>query len=152
MASTGTKPAVFIAGIGEVGRHLLEFLVRGDLDVRFVAADVNLRDVQRKVDNALFGAALHGRHPEVEAREVDLFDVERTAEILAEVRPAVVINCAVLQTWHVIRQLPEDLYARLSSAGLGAWLPVQLTPAMTVAHERKHLPTIGCEAPDTVAE
>ena len=133
MASTRNKPAVFMVGIGEVGRHLLEFLVRGDLDVRFVAADVNLRDVQRKVDNALFGAALHGCHPEVEAMEVDLFDVERTADILAEVQPAVVINCAVLQTWHVIRQLPEDLYARLSSAGLGAWLPVQLTLAMKLA-------------------
>ncbi|MCP3961234.1 MAG: NAD-dependent epimerase/dehydratase family protein [bacterium] len=127
------KPTVLIIGIGEVGRYLLEFLVRGDLEIDVVAADVDLRAVQAKVDGALIGAALHDRHLDVRALEVDLFDVERTAEVIREVRPDVVVNCAVLQTWHVIRQLPEDVYTRLSSAGLGAWLPVQLTLAMKLA-------------------
>ena len=62
-----------------------------------------------------------------------LFDVDQTAAMLAELQPAVVVNCAVLQTWHVIRRLPEDVYVKLSSAGLGAWLPVQLTLAMKLA-------------------
>ncbi len=127
------KSTVLIIGIGEVGRYLLEFLARGGPDVDVVAADVELAAVQAKVDGALIGAALHDRHPRVRALEIDLFDVERTAAVLAEVRPDVVVNCAVLQTWHVIRCLPEDLYTRLSSAGLGAWLPVQLTLAMKLA-------------------
>ena len=127
------RPTVLIIGIGEVGRYLLELLVRGDFEVDVVAADVELRSVQAKVDGALIGAALHDRHLQVRALELDLFDVERTAEILREIEPEVVVNCAVLQTWHVIRVLPEDVYARLSSAALGAWLPVQLTLAMKLA-------------------
>ncbi len=127
------QATVLIVGIGEVGRHLLEQLVRSDLPASLVAADVDRRAVESKVDNALIGAALHDRHPDARALEVDLFDVERTAAVLAEVRPDVVVNCAVLQTWHVIRRLPEEVYTRLSSAGLGAWLPVQLALAMKLA-------------------
>jgi len=122
-----------IIGIGEVGRYLLEFLARSDFEISIVAADVNLQDVEAKVNNAMFGAALHDRHSNVRALKIDLFNIERTSAILNEIQPAVVVNCAVLQTWHVIRRLPEDIYSRLSAAGLGAWLPVQLTLAMKLA-------------------
>ncbi len=132
-----SKPTVLIVGIGEVGRYLLEFLVRGDLEIDIIAADVRQQEVEAKVDGALFGAALHDRHLDVRAVELDLFDVERTAQLLADTRPDVVVNCAVLQTWHVIRCLPDSVYARLSAAGLGAWLPVQLTLAMKLGQAIK---------------
>ena len=126
-----TDPAkALVVGIGEVGRDLLEVLAREERAVDIVAADVREDSVRSKVDNALFGASLHGRHPSITPIEIDLFDIDRTAEILDQHRPDVVINCSVLQTWHVIRRLPEDMYTRLSSAGLGAWLPVQLTLCM----------------------
>ena len=121
---------VLIVGIGEVGRYMLEFLLRDSEGIEVVAADVDESSVRSKLDNALFGAALHGHHPEARALEIDLFDVDRTAALLATMRPRVVVNCAVLQTWHVIRRLPDDVYERLSSAGLGAWLPVQLALPM----------------------
>lgn len=133
MANLSSRPLVLIVGIGEVGRYLLEFLARESTDLDIVAADVDLRSVEGKVDNALFGAALHNRHPDVKPIEIDLLDLARTAELLHNLRPDVVVNCAVLQTWHVIRRLPEKVYAELSSAGLGAWLPVQLTLAMKLA-------------------
>ncbi len=133
MSSPDGRSSVLIFGIGEVGRYLLEFLARDESELDLVAADVSLSAVEAQVDNALFGATMHGRHPSITAREADLLDLDRTAELLAEVRPDVVVNCAVLQTWHVIRRLPSDVYARLSSAGLGAWLPVQLALAMKVA-------------------
>lgn len=137
MSERSNKPTVLVVGIGEVGRHLLEFLVRDDPRVQIVAADVNLAIVEAKVNNALFGAAFHDHRPSVKPLEIDLFDIARTAELLAELRPEVVVNCAVLQTWHVIRRLPEDVYTKLSSAGLGAWLPVQLTLAMKLAQAIK---------------
>ena len=128
---------VLIIGIGEVGNYLLEFLVRSNIEIDIVAADVHLQDAEAKINNALFGAALHDHHPNIRALEIDLFDIDRTAEILNEVQPDVVINCAVLQTWHVIRRLPDEVYTKLSSAGLGAWLPVQLTLAMKLAQAIK---------------
>ncbi|MFQ5526471.1 MAG: NAD-dependent epimerase/dehydratase family protein [Thermoanaerobaculia bacterium] len=131
--TSDSTPTVVIVGIGEVGHYLLEFLAREDPGLRIVAGDVDGRVVEAKVDNALFGAALHGREPDLRALAIDLFDVDRTAELLADIRPDVVVNCAVLQTWHLIRRLPEEVYERLSSAGLGAWLPVQLTLAMKLA-------------------
>ena len=131
------KSTVLIIGIGEVGQYLLEFLLRGDLDINVLAGDVHLRAVEGKINNALFGAALHDRHPNVRALEIDLFNIERTTEMLNEIQPDVVVNCAVLQTWHVIRRLPEDVYSKLSSACLGAWLPVQLTLAMKLAQAIK---------------
>ena len=127
------KPSVLIVGLGEVGRYLLEFLVREDLDIEIAAADVDLERVEAKVDNAVMGAAFHNRHPTVKPLEIDLLDVERTAELLTALQPDIVVNCSVLQTWHVIRRLPGDVYEKLSSAGLGAWLPVQLTLAMRLA-------------------
>lgn len=137
MSSALKKPMVLITGMGEVGCHLLEFLVRGNSDIDIVAGDTNLQVVEGKVNNALIGAVLHNRYPKVKPVEIDLFDIDRTAAILNDVQPDVIINCAVLQTWHVIRRLPEDIYSRLSSAGLGAWLPVQLTLAMKLAQAIK---------------
>ena len=107
------NPSVLITGIGEVGSHLLEFLARDNSHINIVAADTNLHDVEAKVNNALFGAVLHNCFPDVKSIEIDLFDIERTASILNEIQPDVVVNCAVLQTWHVIRRLPEDIYSRL---------------------------------------
>ncbi len=137
MGNMSSKPSVLIVGIGEVGRYLLEFLVRDNSQIDIVAADVHLQGVEAKVNNAVFGAALHNRHPSVKPLEIDLLDIERTAGILAELQPDVVENCAVLQTWHVIRRLPDEVYTKLSSAGLGAWLPVQLTLAMKLAQAIK---------------
>lgn len=131
-----------LVGTGEVGGYLLEFLARDELEIDLFAADIDLATVQGKVDNAVFGAALHHRHPRIGTLEIDLLDVDRTAELLADLQPDVVVNCAVLQTWHVIRRLPDAVYERLSAAGLGAWLPVQLTLAMKLAQalERSGVP------------
>ncbi|MFQ5650405.1 MAG: hypothetical protein ACE5IY_10730 [bacterium] len=52
MDKTVDKPTVLIIGIGEVGRYLLEFLVRSDFDIDVVAADVHLEDVEAKINNA----------------------------------------------------------------------------------------------------
>ena len=128
--SQKTKPRVLMVGIGEVGRYLLEFLVRSDLDIELYAGDIDLEVTEGKINNASIGAALHNRHMPTRALEIDLFDLDRTTALLQDIAPDIVINCAVLQTWHVIRQLPEDLYAKLSAATLGAWLPVQATLAM----------------------
>ncbi len=137
MNHTSNNPSVFIVGIGEVGRYLLEFLARDNSQIDIIAADVRLHDVESKVNNAVFGAALHSLHPNVKALEIDLFDIDRTAGILDKFQPDVIINCAVLQTWHVIRRLPQEIYEKVSSACLGAWLPVQLTLAMKLAQAIK---------------
>ncbi|MFJ7971534.1 saccharopine dehydrogenase NADP-binding domain-containing protein [Psychrobacillus sp. NPDC096389] len=117
---------VMLFGLGEVGTHILEFLVRDPKCPELIVCDVNEEVSQKRVNNAVIGAAIFKLYPKVTFKKVDLTDVDGTALLISEEKPDVVINCAVLQTWHVIRQLPEDLYAKLSSASLGAWLPCQL--------------------------
>ena len=80
------KPSVLIVGIGEVGRYILEFLARDNTKINIVAADLHLPDVEAKINNAILGAAFQSRYPDVKALEIDLFDLERTADILNEPR------------------------------------------------------------------
>ena len=118
---------VMIFGLGEVGTHILHFLVRDSKCPELVISDFNEEVSVKRIDNALIGAAITKNYPKVSFEQVDLTDVDRTAELIRKHKPDVVINCAVLQTWHVIRKLPEKEYARISSATLGAWLPCQLS-------------------------
>lgn len=117
---------VMLVGLGEVGTHILEFLVRDPKCPEIVICDVNAEVSEKRVNNALIGAAVFRLYPKVTFEKLNLTDVDATAQLISEVKPDVIINCAVLQTWHVIRQLPKDLYEKISSASLGAWLPCQL--------------------------
>lgn len=120
---------VMIVGTGEIGGHILEFLVRDSRCPELIVCDLNEEVGQKKVNNALIGAAVSRQYPTVNFKKVNLTDIEETAQLIEKEKPDVIINCAVLQTWHVIRQLPPKEYAKLSEASLGAWLPCQLALA-----------------------
>jgi hypothetical protein len=124
---------VLLIGLGEVGRYILEQFSRDPQCPELHVGDIHLEDTQKKVNNAVIGAAIQDLHPRIFAHKVNLFDIDKTAELIQTIQPDVVVNASVLQTWHVIRRLPQDYYARLSAATLGAWLPVQLTLAYKLA-------------------
>ncbi len=124
---------VLIVGIGDVGGHILEFLSRENYPLQVFVADVNEERARLTCNNAVIGAALHGKNPDFRPMKIDLFDVEGTTEIIRKLQPSAVINCTVMHTWHLIRQLPENIYSRISEAALGAWLPCQLTLALNLA-------------------
>ena len=84
-------------------------------------------------NNTEIGAAHHGKYPNFNPIQVDLFEGERTTELIKSEKPDAIINCTVLHTWHLIRQLPDELYKKISSAGLGAWLPCQLALGLNLA-------------------
>ncbi|MHA6260714.1 saccharopine dehydrogenase NADP-binding domain-containing protein [Sporosarcina sp. CAU 1771] len=117
---------VMLVGLGEVGTHILEFLVRDPKCPEVVVCDLNVEVTEKRINNALIGAAVFRLYPKVTFKKLDLSKVDDATAIIDEVKPDIVINCAVLQTWHVIRQLPKKYYEKISSASLGAWLPCQL--------------------------
>lgn len=123
---------VMIFGLGEVGTHILQFLVRDPKCPELIICDFNQEVSEKRINNALIGAAIHRLYPKVSFEQADLTDVDKTSETINKYNPDVVINCAVLQTWHVIRQLPEEEYQKISSATLGAWLPCQLSLAYSL--------------------
>jgi hypothetical protein len=118
---------LLLVGLGELGKHILEFLARLPNSLDVVAADVDARKGVLLVNNALMGAMAQHLAPRLEFAKLDLNDEEQTIDLLTKTRPDMIINSTVLQTWHRIRRLPRLQYERLSSATLGAWLPMQLT-------------------------
>lgn len=128
---------VLLVGVGDVGHHLLEFVARDESQLEWIVGDIDLERAQFSCNNAEIGAAHHGRHPSFKPIKVDLLDIDRTTALIQDEKPDAVINCTVLHTWHLIRNLPEDIYAEISSAGLGAWLPCQLTLGMNLSQAIK---------------
>jgi hypothetical protein len=129
---------ILLIGVGDVGKHILEFAAREDRQFEWVIGDIDEKRAQWTCNNAEIGAAHHGKHPKFRPIKIDLFDIEKTTELIVKERPVAIINCTVLHTWHLIRKLPEDLYAKISSAALGAWLPCQLTLGMNLAQAIKN--------------
>ncbi|RLB62901.1 MAG: hypothetical protein DRH08_11790, partial [Deltaproteobacteria bacterium] len=128
---------VLMVGTGDVGAHLLEFMAREDYPFEVIVADIDEEKARLLCNNAMIGAAHHGKDPHFRPVKIDLFDVEGTTELIRKEKPSAVINLTVMHTWHLIRQLPEDVYAKISSAALGAWLPCQLTLAMKLGQALK---------------
>jgi len=129
---------ILLVGVGDVGKHLLEFAARDESQFEWIVGDIDQERAQWACNNAEIGAAHHGLHPIFRPIKVDLLDIEQTTELIKKEKPTAVINCTVLHTWHLIRNLPEYIYAEISSAGLGAWLPCQLTLGMNFAQAIKN--------------
>lgn len=128
---------VLLVGTGDVGAHLLEFMARQDYAYEVIVGDVDEEKARLLCNNAMIGAAHHGKNPVFRPVKIDLFDIEGTTELIRKEKPGAVVNMTVMHTWHLIRQLPHDLYAKISSAALGAWLPCQLTLSMKLAQALK---------------
>lgn len=124
---------VLLVGVGEVGSHLLEFIARDEREFEWIVCDIDGDRARWACNNAEIGAHFHGKYPKFRPMQLDLFDLEKTTELIRKEKPVAVINCTVLHTWHLINRLPRELYAKISEACLGAWLPCQLALSMNLA-------------------
>jgi len=118
---------IMIIGLGEVGGKTLEILARRPGIARIMAADVNETYGYQKVNNAAFGAQLEGFYPNIDFVKVDLTDVDKTSETLAEIKPSVIFNITSLQSYWVVELLPKEIHKKFQQASFGPWLPMHLT-------------------------
>lgn len=128
---------VLLIGTGNVGKHILEFAARSKKNIEWVIGDIDIDNARWACNNAQIGAAHHRLHPIFRPIKLDLFNSEKTIELLNKEKPDAIINCTVLHTWHLIRCLPEQIYAKISAAGLGAWLPCQLALSLSLSKSIK---------------
>jgi len=117
---------VFIAGLGDLGGWVLEFLVRTGFPMEVVTADKNEEWGVRKTNGAVQGALQMGFNPRARFIPMDFQEVDATAEVLEREKPDIVYNSLSLQSWWVITQLPKSLYDRIDQARYGPWLPMHL--------------------------
>lgn len=121
------RSTIMIIGIGDLGGHVLEILVRAPGSRRIITADINEDWAYRKTNIAAFGASQSGYYPEVESVKIDLYNIDQTAEIISKYKPDIIYSAASLQSWWVINTLPKEVFEELDIARFGPWLPMHLT-------------------------
>ncbi|MFR9676633.1 hypothetical protein [Streptomyces sp. TR06-5] len=122
-----TPPLIMLVGVGELSSHVLNMLLADPATNRVVLAGRDVETLRRRGNLARFTATNLGAIGEVDAVHLDLWDVERTAETLARVRPDIIFMGASLQSWRVITELPKEVFEDLDEAQFGPWLPMHLT-------------------------
>jgi hypothetical protein len=127
------NPQVLIIGLGGVGGWALELLARTPGISRIVGADINEDWGRKRMCTAEAGVVLQGIPPALEFVKMDLHNIDATAEIIAQMQPQLILNCATQQTWWVRYQhLPPEMIKRLGEAGAGPWLPTHMALARSL--------------------
>ena len=121
------RSTIMMIGLGDLGGHVLEMLVRMPGARRIITADINEDWGYRKTNIAAFGASQLGFYPELEFTKIDLFNIDQSAEIIAKYKPEIIYSAVSLQSWWVINTLPKDVFEKLDIARFGPWLPMHLT-------------------------
>jgi hypothetical protein len=121
---------VMIVGLGSVGYATLEILSRNPIlgeSVKIIGASLTQDKGQRRVNLAIAIAEKLGLHPDIEFVNLNLLDVDSTAETLRKFDPDLIFQVAALQHWWLLEYLPEDERRKLAQAEYGPWLPMQIT-------------------------
>ena len=124
-----SRGPVLIVGLGDLGGHVLEFLARVPNIPAITAVDIDEDWGVRKTNSAVAGASHFGFYPDIRFVHLDVFDVDKMAELLSRLKPAIVYNSATLQSWWVITQLPPDAYKAIDEARFAPWFPMHFLPA-----------------------
>ena len=148
------RSTIMMVGLGDLGAHVLEMLVRAPGSRRIITADINEEWGYRKTNIAAYGAAQLGHYPQLEFTKIDLFNVEQTAEIISKYKPDIIYSAATLQSWWVINTLPKDVFEELDKARFGPWLPMHLTLVwklmQAVKETGRDIKVINSSFPDAV--
>ncbi|MGH8416091.1 MAG: hypothetical protein ACRER8_02195 [Pseudomonas sp.] len=124
------RKKLLIIGGGNLCLQILQILVpRNEFD--FHVASRNFEKTIRLCNLMRLAALQQDVQARIEGWEMDLTEaaIERNAETLARIKPDIILNCASLQSWRVITQLPKATFDALDQAQLGPWLPMHLAPA-----------------------
>jgi len=146
---------VMLAGIGYLGGDVLEFLARTPGIGKITTVDNNEDYGTRKTNMAILGSALQGFYPEIEFIKCDISDSEKTAEIIKNIEPDLILNTTCLGSWWLLFELPKELRERVDAdAGLGPFLPfhLALTYELMKAVKKANLsiPVLNSSFPDSV--
>ncbi len=119
---------IMLIGIGELGGIVLEYLCRIPGICEIVAADSNADWGFRKTNSAIEGASYMGLYPNIKFHQVDLLNIERTAELLKKINPTIICNGTTLQSWWVVNELPPEVNTKIyrDKCGIGPWASMHL--------------------------
>jgi hypothetical protein len=122
------RKKLLIVGAGNLCQQILQIMVPRN-GFHFYVASRNLDKTTRLCNLIQLAALQMGEVSSLTPLQMDLNDIARTSETLARIKPDIVVNCASLQSWRVITELPKPFFEALDQAQFGPWLPMHLTPA-----------------------
>jgi hypothetical protein len=149
------KKKLLIVGGGNLCLRILEILAPRDAFVFYVAS----RDLEKTIRscNLIQLSCLHqGTLCAIYPVAMDLSEgnIEQNSALLSQIRPDIIVNCASLQSWRVITQLPGEFYQALDQAQFGPWLPMHLAPAYELMRAVRNSGfkaiVVNCAFPDAV--
>jgi len=123
------QKSIVIFGLGELGGYTLEFLARVPNIPKIITVEVREDWGVRKTNSAIAGASQMGLYPDIRFVHLDVFDIDKTTELLKEVQPTIIYNAMSLQSWWVITTLPQEVYKTIDEARFGPWFPMHFVPA-----------------------
>ena len=124
------RKKLLIVGGGNLCLQILQILAPRN-QFEFHVASRDSENATRLCNLIRLAALQQNVSVQIHSHEMDLREscISRNAETLLKIRPDIILNCASLQSWRVITQLPAERFAALDQAQLGPWLPMHLAPA-----------------------
>jgi hypothetical protein len=117
---------VLIAGIGVLAGDVVDFLSqsRDRFDIIVGARDPDA--ARLRVNLARYAALNLGFDPQITVTDLNLMEIEATAETIDRLKPDIIFNAATLQSWWAITKLPKPAFERLDRARGGIWTPMHM--------------------------
>ncbi|WP_268797076.1 hypothetical protein [Pseudomonas huanghezhanensis] len=124
------RKKLLIVGGGNLCLQILQILAPGNA-FHFHVASRDAESAARLCNLVRLGALQLNANLSIRPWQMNLVEaqIEQNAEILSYIKPDIIVNCASLQSWRVITQLPKAAFNTLDQAQLGPWLPMHLAPA-----------------------
>lgn len=146
---------IMIIGLGDIGEHILEILVRTSGISKIIGVDINEDAALRRIYSARSGGAHLGFYPKIEFMKLDLNDIDQTENLLKDTNPDVILTSFTKMTWWMAgAQLPRDIFVKIDQAGFGPWIPLHLILVYKFAKALKgsgvDVPWINASYPDVV--
>lgn len=116
-----------IFGLGDLGGWVLEFLSREPGVSTIITADARKQYGLIKTHGAAAGSGHMGYNKNIVFEECDVYDVDRTAELLHKYNPDLIYSSMGLLSPQVPAYLPKDLYKKHHKISGGLLIPMHLT-------------------------
>jgi len=114
---------ILIAGFGSAGSFALEYLARtpGIEGHKIIVGTRSTDEALALINTIKVSAAIMGFYPDISLVKMDLGDVDRTAETLAEMKPDIIAYTA-----RFIKGVKYGQYSYPNQIGYGAWIALSL--------------------------
>ncbi|MBN2570428.1 MAG: hypothetical protein JXB42_13460 [Deltaproteobacteria bacterium] len=123
--SVGNKVMIF--GLGDLGGWVLEFLARRQGVTTIIGCDKRADWGSKKVNVTASGAGAEGYDKVLKFEECDVFDVDRTAELISKYQPDFIYSGMTLMSWVIYTYLPKEMHQKANRIAGGPVVPVHLT-------------------------